>query len=255
MGPIKPEKPPKSNNRFEGPVSESELQHTLLSAIAHSGTIGFAVCDHRLRFRAVNSAWIQMHGVAREAHLGATIHEVFGPAAEAFELPFKKVFSTGKPLLNYGISAELRTRIGEGHWIGSCFPIEARPKGAKLAAAVVLEITQLRRLEVWSRKLLSDSVRVLDSLFETDQFLGVALAKMAKPGRPTEGLETEKLSPRERQVIQLLAQGKTNKEVAEALGISVRTIETHRMKIMLKLRIHSLSELIHYAIRSGIVEA
>ena len=59
---------------------------------------------------------------------------------------------------------------------------------------------------------------------------------------------------REREVIQLLTRSKGNREVAEELGISVRTIETYRARIMLKLSIHSLSELVHYAIRNGIVE-
>jgi two-component system response regulator FixJ len=64
----------------------------------------------------------------------------------------------------------------------------------------------------------------------------------------------EKLSPREREVIQLLALSKGNKEIATALGISTRTIETYRARIMLKLRVQSLHELVHYAIRNGIVD-
>src|SRR5579872_4693243 len=243
----KPEELPKSNDHLEAPLIENELQHMLLAAIAHSGTIGFAVCDQSLRFQEVNAAWVSMYGVTREAHLGATIHEVFGPAAGAFERAFKKVFSTGKALFDYEFSAELRTRTGKGFWITSCFPIKNAAEGPKLAAAVVLDITQLRRLEVWSHKLLTDSVRLLDTLFETDQFLSDAINKIAKSERPTKLMETEKLSPREREVIELLARNKSNKEVAAALGISVRTIEAHRMKIMLKLRIHSLSELVHYA--------
>jgi len=59
-------------------------------------------------------------------------------------------------------------------------------------------------------------------------------------------------TPREVEVIRLLAEGKTNKEIAALLGITVRTVETHRAKIMLKLRLHSLAELIHYAVRRGI---
>jgi DNA-binding NarL/FixJ family response regulator len=60
-------------------------------------------------------------------------------------------------------------------------------------------------------------------------------------------------TPREIQIIRLLAAGKTNKEVGALLGITVRTVETHRSKIMLKLGLHSLAELIHYAIRNEIV--
>jgi DNA-binding NarL/FixJ family response regulator len=62
-------------------------------------------------------------------------------------------------------------------------------------------------------------------------------------------------TPREIEIIHLLAEGKTNKEIAATLGITVRTVETHRAKIMLKLGLHSLTELIHYAIRHKIVSA
>jgi two-component system, NarL family, response regulator NreC len=57
---------------------------------------------------------------------------------------------------------------------------------------------------------------------------------------------------RETEIIRLLAAGKTNKEIAALLQINVRTVETHRSRIMLKLGVHSLAELIHYALRYGI---
>jgi len=62
-------------------------------------------------------------------------------------------------------------------------------------------------------------------------------------------------TPRETQIIRLLAEGRSNKEIAGQLGIAVRTVETHRAKIMLKLGLHSLAELIHYAIQHNIVSA
>lgn len=61
------------------------------------------------------------------------------------------------------------------------------------------------------------------------------------------------LSPREREVVQLLAEGKANKEVAAALGISVKTVETHRAAIMRKLRLESFADLVRYAIRQRII--
>jgi DNA-binding NarL/FixJ family response regulator len=63
------------------------------------------------------------------------------------------------------------------------------------------------------------------------------------------------LSPREREIVQLLAEGKSNKEVARALGITVKTAETHRSNIMRKMQFASLSDLIRYAIRNNIVGA
>ena len=63
------------------------------------------------------------------------------------------------------------------------------------------------------------------------------------------------LTTREREVVQLLAEGKSNKQVADRLGISSRTAEGHRSEIMRKLKLGSLAELIRFAIRNGIVEA
>ncbi|MBO0722977.1 MAG: response regulator transcription factor [Blastocatellia bacterium] len=61
------------------------------------------------------------------------------------------------------------------------------------------------------------------------------------------------LTCREREIVQLLAEGKTNKEAAASLSISVRTVEAHRAAIMSKLGIDSLAELVHYAIRNNII--
>jgi len=63
-----------------------------------------------------------------------------------------------------------------------------------------------------------------------------------------------RLTPREREVLQLLAEGKSNKEVAGILGISVKTAETHRANIMLKLDFHSVTELVRYAVRNKIIQ-
>jgi DNA-binding CsgD family transcriptional regulator len=61
------------------------------------------------------------------------------------------------------------------------------------------------------------------------------------------------LTPREREIVQLIAEGASTKEVAAALGISVKTAETHRTNLMRKLGIHSVSEIVRYAIRNRMV--
>ena len=66
-----------------------------------------------------------------------------------------------------------------------------------------------------------------------------------RPGGP--------LTPREREILQLLAEGRTNKEVGQLLHISIKTAETHRARIMRKLAIDSVSDLVRYAIRNGII--
>ena len=69
-----------------------------------------------------------------------------------------------------------------------------------------------------------------------------------------ESAETGQLTEREREIVQLLAEGKSNKEVAATLGISVKTAETHRAAIMRKLGFKAFSELVRYAIRNKMIE-
>jgi DNA-binding NarL/FixJ family response regulator len=75
--------------------------------------------------------------------------------------------------------------------------------------------------------------------------------KAVKEATRTERPKTRP-TPRELEIIRLLAEGNPNKQIAAKLGITVRTVETHRAKIMLKLGLHSLTELIHWAIRDEI---
>jgi DNA-binding NarL/FixJ family response regulator len=77
--------------------------------------------------------------------------------------------------------------------------------------------------------------------------LSCSLAKSELPYEP--------LTPRERQVLQLIAEGKTTKEAASVLDVSVKTAETHRTNLMEKLDIHSTVGLVRYAIRRGILQA
>jgi len=71
----------------------------------------------------------------------------------------------------------------------------------------------------------------------------------------TRGVEDsyDLLTPREREILQLLAEGKSNKEIAQALNLSLYTVETHRRNLQEKLNLHSLAELILYAVRKGLI--
>jgi len=77
------------------------------------------------------------------------------------------------------------------------------------------------------------------------------LHRESKPS--PEPLARTRLTPREREIVQLLAEGKSSKEVAVALGLSVKTAETHRSNIMRKLELHSISALVLYAVNNNIV--
>jgi DNA-binding NarL/FixJ family response regulator len=90
--------------------------------------------------------------------------------------------------------------------------------------------------------------------FLTPRISDMVLNGFLKIGNHVDETDHSQARPtlREIEVIRLLAEGKANKEIAVELGITIRTVETHRAKIMLKLGLHSLTELIHYAIRHKI---
>jgi DNA-binding NarL/FixJ family response regulator len=91
----------------------------------------------------------------------------------------------------------------------------------------------------------------------TSRISELVLAGFLNPseGEPAGTESASRLSPREREVVQLLAEGKSNKEVADVLHLSVKTVETHRAKIMAKLELKSFSDMVRYAIRNRIVQA
>lgn len=78
---------------------------------------------------------------------------------------------------------------------------------------------------------------------------------LGKQAGAPETAEDARLTPRHREIIQLLAEGKSSKEVAAILDMTVKTAETHRAHIMERLGFHNVSELVRYAIRNQIIEA
>ena len=103
-----------------------------------------------------------------------------------------------------------------------------------------------------------DLITAVEALHNQRTFFTTKVAQMVLDGYLHPESEAEKnsniLTPREREVIQLLAEGKTSKEVAVALNLSVKTAETHRTNLMRKLDLHSVADLTLYAIRNGIVQ-
>jgi len=96
----------------------------------------------------------------------------------------------------------------------------------------------------------------LKAVCEGERFLSPSISgyKINGYGEMTEEKEGPKLSPREREVLKLIAEGKSRKEIGKRLNISVRTLDTHRTNILLKLGCKSTAELVHYAVRRKLVE-
>ncbi|HXM22130.1 MAG TPA: response regulator transcription factor [Terriglobales bacterium] len=90
--------------------------------------------------------------------------------------------------------------------------------------------------------------------FFTSQVTEIVVDGYLNPDWKEEPPLRTRLTPREREVVQLLAEGKTSKEVAVALNLSVKTAETHRTNIMRKLDLHSVADVTLYALRKGIAQ-
>lgn len=106
-----------------------------------------------------------------------------------------------------------------------------------------------------------DLVNAIRSLSERRPFFTSKVAELVLQGyrqrNAPAGAEIstgDRLTSRERQIVQLLAEGKTSKEIATALDISIKTADTHRANIMRKLDLHSLADVVRYAIRNKLIE-
>ena len=259
----------KARERFADSVPLSEEQ-TLLWALLSAPTVGIAVLDKQLRFRAVNKAFASMDGIAQEAHLGKTISKVLGKAAIKFEPPLRYVLSSGRDVSNLRISYKLPNRKHVGYWTGNCFPMRDASGLKQQVCVVVLETTEQTNLQRGLLGVIEKLFRnLLLSADHSDAQLGQIMQgsfrktsdSAANRNRPalTKSSNQENaelvvpLTPREREVIKFLADGHGNKGTAAILGISVKTVEAHKERIMLKLGLHTNTELLHYAIRNKIL--
>lgn len=101
-----------------------------------------------------------------------------------------------------------------------------------------------------------DLVTAINAVRSGDTFFTAKVAEVVLEGCLNKSEATDsRLTPRQREIIQLLAEGKSSKEIAVALGLSTKTAETHRANIMKRLNCHSASEIVRYAVRNNIIEA
>ncbi len=106
----------------------------------------------------------------------------------------------------------------------------------------------------------ADLIRAVRSVAEGKSFFSPAISKMLLEDYVRQVREQQVedsydlLTPREREILQLIAEGRTNKEVASVLGLSPNTVDTHRGNILAKLNLHGVPELILYAVRKGIIQ-
>jgi DNA-binding NarL/FixJ family response regulator len=101
----------------------------------------------------------------------------------------------------------------------------------------------------------SDMIQAIRDVHRGRLYLSPAISNVVVGAYRERGeLPRDPLTPREREVLQLIAEGKSTKQVAEVLGITVKTAESHRSRIMSKLEIHEKAGLVRYAIKRGLIQ-
>jgi DNA-binding CsgD family transcriptional regulator len=208
-----------------------------------SFNIGIAVIDRRLRFRAVNRALAAMHVLPANDHVGRPLHKVVGSLVTKVGSALEHVLSTGKALANVKISGKLPRRGGPGQWIDYYFPLSGSSSGHVTEVGVFVSELEARA-----------GRQVHGSTPATLHEGGLHRRAMVQPDFGNQKADGAILSEREREVLGFLATGKCNKEISSILAISVKTVETYRCRVMLKLQAPSLVHLVHYAIAHGIVD-
>lgn len=106
---------------------------------------------------------------------------------------------------------------------------------------------------------LEDLIACIQAVHEGKAFLSQSVTQLVvdefvKNLKDKDGGQSETLSAREREVLQLLAEGKSNREISETLNLSVKTVETHRANIMRKLGLRNIADLVLYAVRNHLIE-
>jgi DNA-binding NarL/FixJ family response regulator len=107
---------------------------------------------------------------------------------------------------------------------------------------------------VLKNQVVTDLVYAVQQVYRGEIYLSPSISRtVAEAFLSKTGLPVDPLTLRERQVLQLIGEGKSSKEIAAVLGISTKTAESHRTRLMQKLDIHEVASLVRYAIRRGLV--
>lgn len=256
----------------------ADVQALLPLALA-SPQIGLATIDAHLRYRFVNETLALENGCPSKAHVGKTVRQILGSRADLLEPVLRDAFAAHK-VMSFQLTAKSRLRPAIGKWMLQFAPMDAAACGSPMICALVLEITHSQVPEnlehclfhlagklsylsgilpanahgaAWQEVLqecTADVLQALGTLRGTPPLLSPS-SPIAVPPLPDARL---RLSNRQREILQRVASNKSNKEIAVEFNISERTVEAHRRRVMERLGLHSVGELIHYAIRHRLIQ-
>jgi PAS domain S-box-containing protein len=233
--------------------NNQEIAAGMLGALFKSSMLGIAVFDHKLRFLSVSESLARINGLPVEQHIGRTVREILGPIASVVESLLGQVLNTGEPVIEAQITGRLPSREQQGHWSVIYFPIKAPEGTVHGVGGLIHEISPQAELEDLMKsaiRLIRDTTGISDSRLPSVQQDSLPFTASFDSVHEHDA----ELSARETELVVLLANSKSNKEISVTLGIAVKTVETYRNRIMLKLDIHSIAELVKYALRHKLIE-
>jgi DNA-binding CsgD family transcriptional regulator len=187
--------------------------------------VGLAIIDGQVRYVEVNRRLAALNGIPKDAHANRSICDVVPEIGPLLTQLVDRVLQIKLPLRDVKFSARVPFVKGPlRDWLASFFPVNLGG-GAMGVAHTVIEIIDRSRVEE-------------------------ALAQLALG--ITEPLHSEPLTSREADVLNLIGQGKTTKEIAALLSISAQTVGNHRKQICRKLNLHSTAEIAAHAAKRSV---
>jgi DNA-binding CsgD family transcriptional regulator len=219
------------------PLLSSYFRRHNLTSILDESNVGVVICDRQLRYKALNQSVAEIHNEPVKAHLGRPMRKILGNFADQIVPLWEQVLTSGHSYTNLEVVGKLPKRSDLGRWVENLFPLTDARGRVEHVGCFVIEINPAP---------LSHSPR--SNSYEKTK------SGRANQSSLPEARESATLSHREQEVLRLLAEGETTKEIASKLQISVRTVETYRSRLMLKLQANSMVELVHYAIQNCIVK-
>lgn len=179
---------------------------------------------------------IEVVAEAGDGHAAVQLAEAHKPDVSVLDLmmPILNGIDAGRQIVQHGGAAILLTMNTDEHHIAAALRVGIRGYLLKTQAS-------------------DDLVRAIRNVARGQIFLSAEISSFVVHGYLSGAPVVEPLTPREREVLQLVAEGRTSKEVAARLGLSVKTAESYRTNIMEKLDIHETAGLVRYAIRRGLV--
>lgn len=192
----------------------------LMQLYAEGATVGLAIIDNEFRYVEINEHLAALHGLPRAAHLSRSICSIVPAIGPALTQLVRQTLQTKLPIRDVRLTAHVPFAAGpQREWLASFFPINL--SGGTLGVAqTVCDIT--------------DRVRLECDLCEIELDVSETVLR-------------ESLTPRQAEVLRLIGQGKTTKELAALLSISALTVGNHRKQLCWKLNLHSTAELVSYA--------